>query len=166
MKLKGKKKRLLSFVLIVGLLVAAVAGITVLAGRDKADEGFELVGVDYERGGLDQGGKYSETKGSIYSKEAFECGETVKVKVEFDSDVKYQLYFYDANYNYVQSSGEFTKTETITVPEEAEFARIVITPIWGAEVAKDDQVIRFWELNKYAKQLTVMIVPAEVIEVE
>ena len=71
--MKKKTKTILSIVLIVAavLLVAAVFTI----GRNRADEGYDLVKVEFERGALDTVGKYTETKGSIYTKEAFECLE-------------------------------------------------------------------------------------------
>ena len=165
-KLKRKTKRILAIVLIVGVLVGAVAGIVALTGRDKADKGFDLVNVDFDRGGLDSSGEYTETKASLYTKEAFECGSAVRVKIEFDSDVSCQVYFYDEENTYLESSNEFTKTETVSAPEGAAYARLVLTPVWDTDVDDDDQVIRFWQKNKYAKQITVMIAPAEEAEAE
>ncbi|MBE6536890.1 MAG: hypothetical protein E7673_02945 [Ruminococcaceae bacterium] len=163
-KLKRKTKRILAIVLIVGVLVGAVAGIVALTGRDKADKGFDLVNVDFDRGGLNAKGNHVDTKASIYTKEAFECGESIRVKIDFDSDVIYEIYFYDESDDFVQSTGEFSKTETVDAPDGATHARLVVTPDWDTDVDDDDQVIRFWQKNKYAKQITVMIAPAEEAE--
>lgn len=165
-KFKKKGKRILTIVLVLGLLVGAVAGVAALTGRNKADEGFEIVNTDFERGGLDASGKYTETKASIYTKDAFECGEGVRVKMDFDSDVSYKVYFYDESDNFVEASGEFTKTETVSAPEGATHARLVVNPVWDADVDENDQVIRFWQTNKYAKQLTVMVKPIAETESE
>ena len=165
-KLKNKTKRILSIVLIVGVLLGAVAGIIALTGRDKADEGFDIVKADFERGGLDASGKYTETKASLYTKEAFECGEGIRVKLDFDSDVSYKVYFYDESDSFVEATDEYTKTETVEAPEGATHARLVVNPVWDADVDEDDQVIRFWQTNKYAKQLTVMVKPIAETEAE
>ena len=160
--MKKKTKRILSIVLIVAavLLVAAVFTI----GRNRADEGYDLVKVEFERGALDTVGKYTETKGSIYTKEAFECGSEVRIKLDFDSNVTYQLFFYDENEDFVESSDELMKTTTVSAPDGAVYCRLVVTPEWDADVDEDDQIVRLWNVNKYAKQLTVMVAPVEEAE--
>ena len=162
--MKRKRKRLVSILLIVGVLLGAVAGIVALTGRDKADEGFELVDVSFERGGLDASGKYVEGKSSIYTKKSFECGTDVRIKLDFDSNVTYKVFFYGENDTFVSASAEYTKTEDIEVPENATCARLLVTPVWESDIEEDDQIIRAWNVNKYAKQLTVMVVP--VVEAE
>ena len=162
--MKRKRKRLVSILLIVGVLLGAVAGIVALTGRDKADEGFELVDVSFERGGLDASGKYVEGKSSIYTKESFECGTDVRIKLDFDSNVKYKVFFYGSDDTFIEASEELDKTTTVTTPENAVCARLVVTPIWESDVEDDDQIIRVWNINKYAKQLTVMIAP--IVEAE
>lgn len=160
-KFKRKGKRILSIVLLVGLLVGAVAVVSAIAGRNKADDGYDLVNVDFDRGGLDASGKYEKSKKSIYTENAFECGSELKVKIDFDSNVTYQVYFYNESDSFISSSDEYTKTEVVEIPEGATHARLLVTPIWEADVEKDDQIVRLWNVNKYAKQLKVMIVPVE-----
>ena len=164
--MNARTKRIIIFALIGALLIGAIAGIVALTGREKADKGFNLVEVDFERGGLTSEGIYTDTKASIYTKNAFECGEGLRIKLEFDSDVNYQAYFYDDNDDFVEASGEFTKTETITAPEGATYVRLLVTPIYDADVAEDDQKVGVFEVSKYAKQLTVMVKPAEKTETE
>ena len=160
--MKKKTKRILSIVLIVAavLLVAAVFTI----GRNRADEGYDLVKVEFERGALDTVGEHTETKGSIYTKEAFECGSEVRVKLDFDSNVTYKFFFYDEDEGFIESSNEFEKTTTVSVPDGAVYCRLVVTPEWDDDVDKDDQIVRAWQVNKYAKQLTVMVAPVEEAE--
>ena len=160
---KLKKSTVMSVVLIVGLLVSAVGGIAALVGRDKADEGYDLAKASFERGSLNDSGVYTETKGSIYTKEALEYGNGVKIKLDFDSDVSYQIFFYDENDDFVEKTGVLTKTAVSTCDEAASF-RIVVTPLWSSDVEKDDQIVRAWQVNKYAKQLTVMVAPVEEAE--
>ena len=158
---KLKRSKVLSVVLIVGLLVAAVGGVAALVNRDKADDGYDLAKASFERGSLNDSGIYTETKASIYTKEALEYGNGVKIKLDFDSDVSYQIFFYDEDDSFVETTQEYEKTATVTAPEGAVYARIVVTPEWDADVDKDDQIVRLWNVRKYAKQLTVMVAPVE-----
>ena len=160
--MKRKTKRILPIILIVAavLLVAAVFTI----GRNRADDGYDLVRVEFDRGALDTVGEYTETKESIYTKEAFECGSEVRVKLDFDSNVTYQIFFYDEDDSFVETTQEYEKTATVSAPEGAVYARIVVTPEWDADVDKDDQIVRLWNVRKYAKQLTVMVAPVEEAE--
>ena len=160
--MKRKTKRILPIILIVAavLLVAAVFTI----GRNRADDGYDLVRVEFDRGALDTVGEYTETKESIYTKEAFECGSEVRVKLDFDSSVTYQIFFYDEDDSFVETTQEYEKTATVSAPEGAVYARIVVTPEWDADVDKDDQIVRLWNVRKYAKQLTVMVAPVEEAE--
>ena len=157
--MKRKTKRILPIILIVAavLLVAAVFTI----GRNRADDGYDLVRGEFDRGALDTVGEYTETKESIYTKEAFECGSEVRVKLDFDSSVTYQIFFYDENDSFVETTQEYEKTATVSAPEGAFYARIVVTPEWDADVDQDDQIVRLWNVHKYAKQLTVMVAPVE-----
>ena len=159
-KLKNKTKKILSIVLIVGVLLGAVAGIIALTGRDEADEGYELVKTDFDRGGLAASGKYSDTKASIYTATAFEVNDTVRVKLDFNSTVTYKVFFYDDDNTFVSASEEYAKTADVEVPEGATCARLVVTPIWDSDVKEANRVVRFWQVGKYKKQLSIMTVPA------
>ena len=163
-KFKGKGKRILSIVLLVGILVFCAALIAGAVGRNKADDGYDLVKVGFARGSLDTKGEYTKTKESIYTEEAFECGSEVRVKIDFDSNVTYQIFFYDEDDTFVQTTQEYEKTATVSAPDGAAYARIVVTPEWDDDVDKNDQVVRLWNVRKYAKQLTVMVAPVEEAE--
>ena len=159
--MKKRTKKILLIAVSALLLVSMIGLIVGLAGRNKADEGFEIVKPDYERGGLDSNGKYIETKASVYTKEAFDCGTEVRVKLDFDSDVTFKVFFYGEDDDFIESTNEYEKTATVTSPEGAVCARIVVTPEWDNDVKTEDQIVRVWNVGKYAKQLTVMIAPFE-----
>lgn len=165
-----KKKSIKILLLVLGIIgaLALVTGIVALTGRgDKADDGFELVKAEFERGGLTDDGIYVETKSSIYTKNSFEVGEGIKVKLEFDSKVKYQVYFYTENDKFVEASEEYTTSQSVLpASETGTHARIVVTPIWDADVKADDQVIGYFEVNKYAKNLTITYAPSVEAEAE
>lgn len=158
MKFKKKGKKILSTILILASILLIVGVITTLTRRNKADDGFDLVKLNFERGTLDATGEYSETKGSIYTKDVFVCGTSVRVKIDFDSDVTYRIFFYDEDDEFIEASDEYDKTETVLAPEGAEYARILVIPEWD-DIDVDKQIIRSWKVRKYAKQLTVMVTP-------
>lgn len=146
-------KKVIVIVLIVlavmGALGGSIFGIVKLTDGSKFDT-KKLSKTEFSVGGLDGSGKYMNTNGSIYTKDAFEC-QGLEANLAFDSSVEYQIYFYDQNNDFVHTTGKranaFVKTE---VPFFAKYARIVITP-------KDDDVVSKIEVSKYAKQLTVKV---------
>lgn len=155
LKLTGKTKLIVTIVAAVLALSLIIGLIVALTGRKKADEGFEFASVSFERGGLDESGKYVETKASILTEKAFDCGEAVKVEIDFKSNVTYEVFFYDENGTFV-SSEERSVTALVETPDGATLARIVVTPEWEDDAK---EVIRLWKVNNYAKQLTVMVKP-------
>ena len=162
--MKKKIKKILLIAVSAILLLGVTAMIVGLTGRAKADEGYELVDLAFERGSLDENGKYVESKAFIYTKTAFDCDGEIKIKLDFESNVNYQVYFYDVEDHFVESTEEFDGSETVAVPENATCARLVVSPIWDADVDEDDKTINVWQVNGLAGQLTVMV--AQAVEAE
>ena len=98
----------LKIALIVVLILAAVgggtAGIISLVDSDKFDT-KNISDLSFGVGGLDSTGKYMSTDKSIYTKDAFEC-QGLSVSLEFDSEISYQIYFYDQNNDFVHTTGK------------------------------------------------------------
>ena len=141
-------------------LVAALAvtGITLFNKKDKDSDGYVQVEPKFSIGGLSATGAYVETNASLYTKEAIEA-DSVRVKLEFDSNVKYQLFFYDENGNFVSAGTSLASGSTTeTLPEGATCFRIMITPVWGEDVEAEDQKVTIFNKGTYTKQLTVSIV--------
>lgn len=155
-------------VLITVIAVALVAALGVTAvslfnKKDKDEDGFYTVDLDFHVGGLNADGTYKETDGSLYTREAIEA-DTVKVALDFESNVKYALYFYDEFDEFVSGGVELGKGSETVVPEGATHFRLVITPIWGEDVDAEDQKITIFNKNSYIKQLTVSITDREATE--
>ena len=141
-------------------LVAALAvtGITLFNKKDKDSDGYVQVDPQFTIGGLTETGAYKDTNASLYTKEAIEA-DSVRIKLEFDSNVKYQLFFYDENGNFVSAGTSLASGSTTeTLPEGATCFRIVITPTWGEDVEEDDQKVTIFNKYSFEKQLTVSIV--------
>ena len=152
-------KTVILAVVSVALVAAlAVTGITLFNKKDKDSDGYVQVEPKFSIGGLSATGAYVETNASLYTKEAIEA-DSVRVKLEFDSNVNYQLFFYDENGNFVSATTSLASGSTNeTLPDGATCFRIMITPVWGEDVDEDDQKVTI--LNKYSfeMQITVSIV--------
>lgn len=145
-------KKIILTILIVVVVLGAVGGgiFGIVSLTDGKLDTKKISKSAFSVGGLDAGGKYMNTNGSVYTKEAFDC-QGLEANLAFDSSVEYQIYFYDQNNDFVHTTGKrsnaFVKTE---VPFFAKYARIVITP-------KDDDVVSKLEVSKYAKQLKLNV---------
>lgn len=143
--------------LIVGVLCCAMLGgiiYAIVASTDNKEKTIEISASEFSLGGLDDNGKYVETKESIYTKNAFQC-QGLKVTPEFESQVTYQIFFYDELGEFVSKTASLEKTYTDDIPGGSSFARVVITP----NKDNDGNAIKMNVFNKskYAKQLTITV---------
>ena len=154
---KRKSKVVITTIALIAILLGAVAGVLVLTRGPKVDEGYVKVDSKFYVGSLDKDGEYVSSENSIYTKSAFACEESVKVVVDFDSNVQYQVFFYDDYDKFVSSSEITRKGAEFNVPTGATRARVLITPIWDSTVEAADRVVKWNSINKYAKQLTISV---------
>ncbi len=144
--------------LIVGVLVCALAGgiiyACVAASSDGKVKTKKISASEFSLGGLDANGKYVETKESIYTKDAFEC-QGLTVTPEFESQVTYQIYFYDSTGEFLFKTESLEKAFTDEVDIMATYARIVITP--NADENGETVTMNVFNKSKYAKQLTIKV---------
>ena len=122
MKLNYKTKQIISIVLVCVIAFGAIMGLSALS--KKLDEDMKIITPTFEVGGLDNTtGKYVETEGSIYTKKSFEC-QGLTIKLDFDSQVKYQVFYYDELDEYIgECTAEYDESVELVVPENAKFAR-------------------------------------------
>ena len=135
------------------VLLAGALGIGAIFGIAKLGEVLDTetktIYPTYSVGGLKTtDGKYTETTDSIYTKEAFEC-QGLKITPDFDSNVSYEVFFYDSNEQFISSSGKQTDFYE-NVPSFTKYARIQITPL-------EDDKVSWYETSKYANQLKVEV---------
>lgn len=143
-------------ILVIGLacitLVGAIAGISALFRESDTNEQpkTNISSSAFSVGGLTEDGKFFETESSIYTKDAFEC-QGLTITPDFESTVKYQVYFYAPNYKFMSSTDLIEDVFTHeAIPTDAQYARIVITP-------NDDQKISWYEVSGYARQLDIQV---------
>ena len=147
-----KSKKNWKSILLIGLscilLVGAVFGIARLFKETSPDDLKTINHSVFSVGGLNEDGTYLETDASIYTKDAIEC-QGLKITPRFDNNINYQVFFYDYDGEFV-SANETTDAKTTSAPRLARYCRVVITP-------KDDKKISWYEVNDYAKQLTIQV---------
>lgn len=130
------------------LCIGAVAGIGALA--NKAEETTKIINPSYAVGGLTEQGQYLETKESIYTKDAFAC-QGLDIEIDFDNNISYRIFFYDADNDFLTSTGKLQENyDETTTPIEARYARVVITP-------DDDDKISWFEKSGYANQIEISV---------
>lgn len=105
----------------------------------------------YDIGALGTDGKYVNDESRIYTKEKFAC-EGLKAVLDFDSEINYQLFYYDILDNFVSSSNILTSGYSKESPIHGAYARVVITP-----TNDEDGKISFMEKYKYGNQLNVSV---------
>ena len=131
---------------IVGILVLIAAiGLCVRMGTSQTYTSLSATG--YEVGALDSTGAFEKNAGSFVSKD-FHSVEGLSVKVDEDADLSYQLFFYDAEENFISATNNFGVTYNGVIPEGAELFKIEITP------NNDDDITTF-DIIKYESDVEV-----------
>lgn len=161
MKFKFRKKRILNNIIgilltLLIIILIAFLGKTVISNL-KNNDGYEKVSLSYERGNLTTYGKYEETKKTIYTKKSCELKYGLKTELEFNSNIKYQFYFYDELDNYIGSSEVYEESVVLTFEECfcAKNFRVVITPNYDSDTKDSEKVVKWYQIKKFANQLKV-----------
>lgn len=149
----NKKNNVKTIIITVAIVALSLGSIAILANVFTKDNSTKL---DFSLGALNDTGVYTESDKSIYTKNAFEF-DTIKVTRDFESNAQYQLFYYDEFDNFVSSSEKKSGSSEFTAPEGARFARIVITPVFSPDVDKEDQVVKSYQVSKYASEFTFEI---------
>lgn len=147
---KSTWKRILSVVLATLLLAGAVFGIVKLTQflRDKKETinpSFVIGKIDETTGVCD-----SNVKTSICTEEAFEA-KGLEVVLDFDNNVSYQVFWYDAQNNFSHCTEELrTGKEFYTFAGYK--ARVEITPL-----NLEDDEIKWYNKHKYTSQVDIRV---------
>lgn len=147
--LKGK-----SIIKKVALALAGVAALTavgfgVKAIVDYTKEDLKTISLSFEVGNLGADGKFVDDESTLYTKEAFAC-DGLQLKLDFDNQINYQIYFYDDLDNFIESTAVLSESYSGCVHDS--YARLVIIP-----TNDEDDKISFTERFTYPKQLTIKV---------
>lgn len=161
--MKRKTKQTLKTILLgalgIGAIVGVASGINTLV--EKKDTELKTIYPVFEVGGLNEAdGKYEKSDKTLYTKKAFEC-QGLEIKLDFDNTIKYQVFFYESDGDYLGSTEVFDGNEDIDVPLFASHARLELTPNWS-EMGEDydtekEQIVKWYETTKYGSQLEVKV---------
>ena len=157
MRYRKKKTfgKIISFILITVVALGAITGITSLMKNRSEDDSKRLYPI-YSIGGLNEEGKTLTTDKTIYTKNSFEC-DGLEIKLDFDSNVKYQVFFYDELDKFISASPIYEESMKPEIPENAKLARLVVEPIWDEDISEEDRCLTLVDVLKYANQLKVIV---------
>lgn len=151
MKIKFNVKRVIKIIALALAGVAALTGVGfgVKAIVDYTKNDLKTISPSFEVGNLGSDGKFVNDESTLYTKDSFACNG-LNVKLVFDNEINYQIYYYDDLDNYISSTAILS--DSFDKQTEASHARIVIKP-----KDDDDDKISFTERYKYSGQMTIKV---------
>ena len=137
------------FLLVIGLIGAVV---TLFVMLDRQTTVTEIGAEAYTIAALDDSGEQTDGDTSIVTRNAVTT-DGLTVTIADDATVTYALYFYDADGEFVSKTADLSADfDGSAIPENAESAKIVITP-----TADEDGKVDLTEVLGYAGQVTVTL---------
>lgn len=144
----NKTKQIIIGVIIAVLLIGMAGTIWIMNSKIKTRD---ISSYSYEVGILDNQGRAVEDNSALRSKD-FITADGLTVTVSENASVKYQLYFYDEDKQFVEASETLTTDYTEAVTEGVAYVKIVITP-----TADKDGIVSNSEVVPYADQIKVTV---------
>ena len=105
----------------------------------------------YTIAAIDENGEQTDEDTSIVTRSAFTT-DGLTVTIEDDAAVTYTLFFYDADGTFISKTGALSADFNGGIPENAETAKIMITP-----TEDEDGKVDLTEVLGYAGQITVSV---------
>ena len=137
------------FLLVIGLIGAVI---TLFVMLDRQTTVTEIGAEAYTIAALDDSGEQTDGDTSIVTRNAVTT-DGLKVEIADDATVTYALYFYDADGEFVSKTADLSADfDGSAIPENAETAKIVITP-----TADEDGKVDLSEVLGYAGQVTITV---------
>ena len=139
---------------VVSLLVIGLIGavITLFVMLDRQTTVTEIGAEAYTIATLDESGEQTDGDTSIVTRNAVTT-DGLKVAIADDADVTYTIYFYGSEDEFISKTDALTEDfDGSAIPENAESAKIVITP-----TADEDGKVDLTEVLGYAGQVTVTV---------
>ena len=141
-------KWVIIFLIAIGLIGAVI---TLFVLLDRQTTVTEIGAEAYTIAALDENGEQTDGDTSIVTRSAFTT-DGLKVKIEDEATVTYTLYFYGAENEFISKTAALSEDFDGSIPENAETAKIVITPI-----EDEDGKVDLTEVLGYAGQVTVTV---------
>lgn len=142
-------KWFVTFVLLLGVIASVV---TLFIQVDRNTTVTQIGAEAYKIAALDDSGEETESDKSIVTRDAFTT-DGLKIELADDAAVSYELYFYDADGEFVSKTGALTADyDGSTVPETTATVKVVITP-----TEDEDGKVTLTEVFGYASALTITV---------
>lgn len=141
-------KWVIIFLISIGLIGAVI---TLFILLDRQTTVTEIGAEAYTIAALDENGEQTDGDTSIVTRSAFTT-DGLKVEIEDEATVTYTLYFYGAEDEFISKTAALSEDFDGSIPENAETAKIVITP-----TADEDGKVDLTEVLGYAGQVTVTV---------
>lgn len=141
-------KWVIIFLIAIGLIGAVI---TLFVLLDRQTTVTEIGAEVYTIAALDENGEQTDGDTSIVTRSAFTT-DGLKVEIEDEATVTYMLYFYGAEDEFISKTAALSEDFDGSIPENAETAKIVITP-----TADEDGKVDLTEVLGYAGQVTVTV---------
>ena len=139
----------------VGVVLAIILAFgliaTLFVKLDRQTTTTTIGGEAYSIGTLDETGEPTETNTAIYMRKSITT-DGLKCELAEDAKIKYELFFYDKDGEFVSSTGDLTADWAGEIPVGAESVKVMITP-----TADEDGKVSIVEVLGYASQLTVTV---------
>ena len=154
---KSNAKSIVSLVIVIAILLAAIGGITAWAKSETKT----VPATAFTRGALnDTDGTFVKSKTTLVTEELFEC-RGLKVIPDFDNTSAYQVYWYNEDEIYLGNTDKLSASTKMvdSVPGAAVYARVVIYPAQVDEDGKPikDFEIKLWQIVKYVKRIKLEV---------
>lgn len=141
-------KWVIIFLISIGLIGAVI---TLFILLDRQTTVTEIGAEAYTIAALDENGEQTDGDTSIVTRSAFTT-DGLKVEIEDEATVTYTLYFYGAEDEFISKTAALSEDFDGSIPENAETAKIVITPI-----EDEDGKVELTEVLGYAGQVIVTV---------
>lgn len=139
-----------------GIVAVSAVGVGVAKLVEYMQDDLKTISPSFDVGNLGADGKYVNDESTLYTKEAFQC-DGLQIKLDFDNEIDYQIFFYDDLDNFVESTEVLSAAYSETVHDG--YARIVIMP-----TNDEDDKIGLTERLTYPGQMTIKVAKEQNVE--
>ena len=149
------KRKLKSGLMVTAIVLLAIAVVSLFVTVGGMKTTKKLIASDFGIGAIStETGRYVESNQSIYLEELYEI-ENAEIKLEENSTIKYKMFFYGEDENFISATTALsTDFDGTSIPENAKYFRLVITPD-----TVDGEAVEVTILNilRYVNQIEVTV---------
>ena len=146
-KTKGIIKKIA--LVLAGVVALSAVGFGVAKLVEFVKDDLKTISPVFDVGNLGTDGKFVDDESTLYTKEAFAC-DGLQIKLDFDNQIEYQIYFYDDLDNFVESTEVYNNSSAPLIL--GTYARIVIDP-----TDNEDEELSIIDVFNYSSQMKIKV---------